>query len=227
MENLLFEVKNVSKDYRLEGTSISVLRGINLTIKRGEWVALTGPSGCGKSTLLHLLGNLDKPTKGKILLEGIDFRRLWFTQQAKIRRERIGFIFQAYHLFPELNAIENVTLPARKWFCDAKKIQERAISLLTQFGLQDRLKHRPQELSGGEQQRVAIARALLNDPDIILADEPTGNLDFKASNEIVEILQHLHLQEKKTIIMVTHDLKIAELAQQNYNIAELNQPLIS
>lgn len=224
MTTPLFELKDVCKTFRIEGTPISVLSHLNLSIQHGEWIALTGPSGCGKSTLLHLLGNLDKPSSGTVMLDGVDINKLWAWQQAKIRMERIGFIFQAYHLFPELNALENVTLPARKWFAPKNDCLQRATELLTKFGLKDRMKHRPQELSGGEQQRVAIARALLNNPDIILADEPTGNLDYNAGNDIIEILQQLHRDEGKTIIMVTHDMRIAGLAQKNYIVSELNQP---
>lgn len=224
MTNPLFELKDICKTFRIEGSPISVLSHVNLTIQHGEWIALTGPSGCGKSTLLHLLGNLDKPSSGTVMLDGVDINKLWAWQQAKIRKERIGFIFQAYHLFPELNALENVTLPARKWMANKNECLQRATELLTKFGLKDRMKHRPQELSGGEQQRVAIARALLNNPDIILADEPTGNLDYSAGNDIIEILQHLHREEGKTIIMVTHDMRIADLAQKNYVVSELNQP---
>jgi putative ABC transport system ATP-binding protein len=208
-----FVVRNVRKVYRLEQHAIRVLEGLNLTIGEGEWTALVGPSGCGKSTLLHLLGCLDDATAGDVLCRNRPYASLSSRQKALLRRDEIGFVFQAHHLFPELSAAENVMLPAMQWGRDRRAARERAGALLTQFGLGHRLRHRPQELSGGEQQRVALARALINSPDIILADEPTGNLDAAASRQIVDILQKLHDEQSMTVVMVTHDLGLAQLAQ--------------
>ena len=214
----VFQTIDLHRTYRLPKHSVNVLKGVNLRVNPGEWVSLTGHSGCGKSTLLHLLGNLDAPTSGTVCFQGRPYARLGAGKRAEIRRRRIGFVFQAYHLFPELNALENVTLPARRWFNRGAKEQQRAIELLSRFGLKDRLTHRPQELSGGEQQRVAIARALINKPDVILADEPTGNLDSDAGKEILGILSDLHNEQGLTIVMVTHDAKIAGLAQRTYRL---------
>ena len=208
----VLEARQLWKHYVLEGNTIPVLKGVDLTVRHGEWVALVGRSGCGKTTLLHLLGNLDNPCSGMVLLDGRPYAKMGMLERAAARRRRLGFVFQAYHLFPELNALENVLLPARGWFGDGDAARKRATSLLEGFGLGHRLHHRPQELSGGEQQRVAIARALVNDPGIILADEPTGNLDGQAGAEILAILQKLHKEDGRTIIMVTHDLKVAALA---------------
>jgi ABC-type lipoprotein export system ATPase subunit len=208
----VLETRNLWKHYVLEGNTIPVLKGVDLAVQSGEWVALVGRSGCGKTTLLHLLGNLDNPCSGEVRLDGCSYARMGMLERAAARRRRLGFIFQAYHLFPELSAFENVLLPARGWFGDNETARKRAATLLEGFGLGHRLTHRPQELSGGEQQRVAIARALINDPGIILADEPTGNLDGQAGAEILGILQKLHKEDGRTIVMVTHDLKVAALA---------------
>ncbi len=215
-----FEARRLRKHYRLERHDIHVLADVNLRIKAGEWVALVGRSGSGKTTLLHLLGSLDKPTDGQVLCCGRDYATLSRRQKAQMRRDEIGFVFQSYHLFPELTAQENVVLPALQWGWNRRTARSRASDLLAEFGLADRLRHRPQELSGGEQQRVALARALINAPAIILADEPTGNLDVTASGEIMSILQRLHAEQGKTIVMVTHDLGLAKLADRALLIKE-------
>ena len=211
MENqdTLFKLVDLKKHFRLAGSSIQVLNGLNFSIPKGLWVSLVGPSGSGKTTLLHLLGGLDKPSSGQILLQGQDLAGLSSRRLSLLRREKIGFIFQSYHLFPELTALENAVLPALHFGRNREAEYQKAKELLHRFGLADRLEHRPRELSGGEQQRVAIARALINDPKIILADEPTGNLDATAAKEIIRILNSLRENQQRTIVMVTHDLELA------------------
>jgi ABC-type lipoprotein export system ATPase subunit len=210
--DVLYQLENLCKNFKLGDGEIKVLQNLNLTIPRGRWVSLVGRSGSGKTTLLHLLGGLDKPSSGALLFHGENFLRLSSRKLTAIRRYKIGFIFQSYHLFPELSAWENAVLPALFYGNNRPHAWQRGQELLTKFGLGSRLHHRPRELSGGEQQRVAIARALINDPEIILADEPTGNLDATAAAEIMAILQDLHRNREKTIIMVTHDLNLAARA---------------
>jgi ABC-type lipoprotein export system ATPase subunit len=216
----VFELRELSRTFRLEKHRIEVLKGVDLEIAEGSWTALVGRSGSGKTTLLQILGALDQPNEGTVACRGRDYWCLSSRQRDAIRQQEIGFVFQSYHLFPELNAQENVVLPALRWGNDRRQARERAAELLDRFDLGDRLRHRPRELSGGEQQRVALARALMNDPDIILADEPTGNLDVKAGGEITAILQSLHRDEGKTIVMVTHDLQLAQLADQVFVMHE-------
>ena len=206
-----YEVSGLCKTYTLENHRIPVLTGVDLGIARGEWVSLVGPSGSGKTTLLHLLGALDRPTSGEIRCFGQEFGALSRRSRAVLRRTALGLVFQSYHLFPELNALENVMLPGLHWGRDRGAVRERAADLLTSFGLGHRLRHRPQELSGGEQQRVGLARALINQPAVILADEPTGNLDATAGKQITDLLRGLH-DEGKTIVMVSHDLGLAAVA---------------
>ena len=206
----IFDIRKLRKSFQMPNhKEVLVFQELSLQIQTGEWVALTGRSGCGKTTLLQLLGGLDKPDSGQILLDGKDITTLSDAQLTQIRRKRIGFIFQSYQLLPELNALENAALPALRWGENRTQAIHRAKETLSQFGLADRLLHRPRELSGGEQQRVAIARALINNPDILLADEPTGNLDPAASEEIVSILNTIRKRSQKTIVMVTHDLNLA------------------
>ncbi len=212
MESAVYELREVCKSFRMPGGEIPVLKKLSLTVKRGEWVALVGRSGCGKTTLLQLLGGLDRPNSGSILLDGEDLARLSASRLTELRRTRIGFIFQSYHLFPELTSLENAVLPALHWGQDRDAATKRAREWLVRFGLKERLDHRPRELSGGEQQRVAIARALINDPDVILADEPTGNLDRKAAEGIVRILNDVRSERPKTLVMVTHDTDLAQSA---------------
>ncbi len=208
----LYKLENLCKSFKLAGGEIKVLQNLNLAIPAGMWVSLVGRSGSGKTTLLHLLGGLDKPTSGKIFFAGEDMVNMSGRRLTATRRQKIGFIFQSYHLFPELSAWENAVLPALYYGNDREKAARRGRELLTKFGLGERLQHRPRELSGGEQQRVAIARALINDPSIILADEPTGNLDAAAAREIFTILQELRSIGDKTIIMVTHNQNLAAQA---------------
>jgi putative ABC transport system ATP-binding protein len=204
------ELKDVEKDYDLESCKLRVLKGINLTIKKSEMVSIMGPSGSGKSTMLHMLGCLDRPTRGKIIIDNTDVSKLSDDDLAKIRREKIGFIFQFFYLLPSLTALKNVELPMTFLDYDAKIKERRAMELLKMVGLEQRMNHRPSQLSGGESQRVAIARSLANNPQIILADEPTGNLDSKSGKEIMDILKKLNKENKVTFIIVTHDPLVAK-----------------
>lgn len=212
MENVI-ELQNLKKEYDLGPVKLQVLKGINLKIKKSEVVAIMGPSGSGKSTILHMLGILDRPSKGKVIIDGVDVSKLDDDELAKIRREKIGFIFQFFYLIPSLTALKNVELPMTFLGGSVKDKEKKAKELLKMVGLEGRMTHRPSQLSGGESQRVAIARALANDPQIILADEPTGNLDSKSGKEIMEILQKLNKERKVTLIIVTHDSSIAKHAQ--------------
>ncbi|MBP5671462.1 MAG: ABC transporter ATP-binding protein [Victivallales bacterium] len=208
----LFQIKNLCKSFSLAGGTIEVIKNLNLDLPKGEWIALTGPSGCGKTTLLHILAGLDRPTSGDILLDNQNIAKMSSSALTKLRKQRIGFIFQSYLLFPELSALENAALPALQWGVNRNEVYDNARKWLETFGLAKRLNHRPRELSGGEQQRVAIARSLINNPDIILADEPTGNLDVKAAQGIIDILQRVRSEHGNTLIMVTHDLNLAKQA---------------
>jgi len=211
-ENLLLAAKNVHKTYLLGKRSLEVLRGVDVDMRRGEFLALRGASGAGKSTLLHLLGGLDAPNQGEIWLAGRNLAGLARRELARLRNEEVGFIFQAYYLLPELDALENVCLPARMARTPAPQAEARGRELLARVGLKERMEHKPYELSGGEQQRVAIARALINEPDLILADEPTGNLDSRTGQEIIELLCSLRTEKQTTLIMATHDANLAARA---------------
>jgi lipoprotein-releasing system ATP-binding protein len=208
----LLEARDVQKTYSLGKRQLQVLRGVSLTINRGDFVALRGASGAGKSTLLHLLGGIDLPNSGSIQFSGQDLRKLSNTALAEWRNQRVGFIFQAYYLFPELNALENVCLAARMLRLPVTEAQQRGRELLKKVGLGERMDHRPYELSGGEQQRVAIARSLINNPDLILADEPTGNLDSRTGEEIVNLLTALQAERQTTLVIATHDMSLAARA---------------
>ncbi|MEM5799525.1 MAG: ABC transporter ATP-binding protein [Candidatus Aenigmatarchaeota archaeon] len=219
MSNVI-ELHNVEKIYN-EGkeNELKVLRGINLEIKEGEYASIVGPSGSGKSTLMHIMGCLDRPTRGKVIIDRQDVSKLNDDQLAKIRREKIGFIFQQFYLIPVLNALENVKIPMNLNNYKKNDKEERAKELLRQVDLAHRMYNFPNQLSGGEMQRVAIARALANNPKIILADEPTGNLDTKRGEEIINLLEKLN-KEGKTIIIVTHDLNIAKRAKRKIMIKD-------
>lgn len=206
------KVVEVEKTYALGENKVHALRGVNLELKKGEFVALTGPSGSGKTTLLNLIGVLDKPSKGKIYVDGIDLTLLKEKDLTKLRRSTIGFIFQFYNLIPVLSAVENVELPMLIAGVATKEREKRARELLKMVGLGDRMHHRPDELSGGEQQRVAIVRALANRPSIVLADEPTGDLDSKTGKEVVNALRDISNHEGATVIVVTHDPSITSMA---------------
>ncbi len=209
----LIRLENVYKIYKVGNENVYALKGINLKVKRGEVIAIVGPSGSGKSTLLNLIGCLDRPTKGKVLIDGKDVSKLSDDELAEIRRKKIGFVFQFFYLIPGLTALGNVMLPMVFAGIPKEKREERAKKLLKIVGLEKRMNHKPNELSGGERQRVAIARALANDPEIILADEPTGNLDSKTGKEIMEILTKLNKEENVTLIVVTHNPYVASYAE--------------
>ncbi len=209
----MIRLEDVGMRYTAIGAApVDALRHIDLSIERGEYVALVGPSGSGKSTLMHIVGCLATPTSGKYLLNDVDVGDLDRNALARIRSEHVGFVFQRFHLLPRATALENVIVPLRFAGAPRGSRRERAAEILQRVGLADRLGHRPSELSGGQQQRVAIARALANHPDLLLADEPTGNLDSKAGGEIIELLEELH-REGRTIVVVTHDDGIAGRAQ--------------
>lgn len=220
MKEKIFELRDVWKTYFMKGVETNALRGVDIEIKKGEYIAILGPSGCGKSTLMHVMGCLDTPTKGKVSVGGKDVSELSDDELAKIRREKIGFVFQAYNLIPGLTAAENVALPMRFSGYGISESQKKAKELLKKTGLEKRTDHKPNELSGGEQQRVAIARSLVNDPEAILADEPTGNLDTEAGREIFELLEDLHKKTGKTIVVVTHDIKLAKRAHREIEMID-------
>jgi len=206
----IITAQGLTKTFRMGDTELSVLRGVDLTVARGEWLGLFGRSGSGKSTLLHLIGGLDSATNGTIDFDGQEITRLRGRKLDKYRSRRVGFVFQSYHLLPELTALENVAI-AGKIAKTPGSPTDRAMALLERVGLKDRTKHRPAKLSGGERQRVAIARALINEPGVLLADEPTGNLDAETGASIIELLHKLH-DEGQTILMVTHDESIVDHA---------------
>lgn len=209
MSEFVLKIENLSKTYTLGKRGVPALSNLNLQVKKGEFVAIMGPSGSGKTTLLNVMGCIDKPTSGKVLVDNVDIVGLAESELYKIRRNKIGFIFQSFNLLPYLNARENVELPMETTGKPKSERGARAKELLAMVGLSGREEHRPQRLSQGEQQRVAIARALANDPAIILADEPTGNLDIKNKQEIVKLLANLNINNGTTIIMVTHDGQVA------------------
>ena len=212
MESDIIKLENVSKAYKMGTAKILVLKDISLGIKDGEFVAIMGPSGSGKSTLMNMVGLLDRPTTGKVILEGGDVSKIKDDKLAKIRGSKIGFVFQSFHLYPTLSVIENIQLPMRIHEFSEKEINNKSLELLGAVDLNHRKNHLPSMLSGGEMQRVAIARALSTEPSIILADEPTGNLDTKKGNEIMQIFKSLNKDKKKTIIIITHEAGIAKCA---------------
>jgi len=213
----MLTTEQIYKSYRMGATEVKVLKGINLAVEKGEFVAVVGASGSGKSTLLHILGALDRPDKGVVRFEGRDLSRFSAGELNKFRNKMIGFVFQFYHLLDELNVLENVYLPAMAsksvvgWLACRKWARNRAGELLNQLGLSERANHKPYQLSGGERQRVAIGRALMNEPRLLLADEPTGNLDSATGNDILDALEKLN-KAGQTIVMVTHDESIAQRA---------------
>ena len=209
----VIELKEVTKKYQMEEVEVQALKSVDLKIKEEDFVAIMGPSGSGKSTLLHMIGLLDRPTSGKVYIDGTDISKLSDSSLARLRGEKIGFVFQFFNLLPTLNARENIRLPMLILERNRGEIESELSKLLKTVGLETRAKHLPSQLSGGERQRVAIARALANDPPLILADEPTGNLDSKTGEEIMGFLQKLQEDEKVTIVMVTHEADIAEFAK--------------
>ena len=209
----LLTARALHKSYALGKRSLEVLRGVDLTVERGELLALCGASGAGKSTLLHLLGGLDTPNAGEIWFDGRNLAKFSVMELTQFRNRKVGFIFQSYHVLPEFDALENVCLPARIARMDPAAVEARGRELLRRVGLSDRMDHKPYELSGGEQQRVAVARALINEPELILADEPTGNLDSHTGQEIVDLLYTLGQERGTTLIIATHDSNIAARAR--------------
>ncbi|MEM9884048.1 MAG: ABC transporter ATP-binding protein [Planctomycetota bacterium] len=213
----------MEKHYRVGTSDLHVLRGVDLSVARGEMLAVLGRSGSGKSTLLHLLGGLDRPDAGRVVFDGRDLASLGGGPLDGYRRRHVGFVFQFYHLLPELSALENVTVAAMlgrsvlAWPGQRKRVRERAEALLERVGLADRVRHRPSKLSGGERQRVAIARALINEPAVLLADEPTGNLDADTGRSVMELLHGLHA-EGQTTVLVTHDERVADAADRRVEL---------
>jgi lipoprotein-releasing system ATP-binding protein len=218
----ILEARNLHKIYQTAAKDLSVLKGIDLNVKAGESLAITGPSGAGKSTLLHLLGGLDKPSRGTVIFSGVELQKISEQERCQIRNSRMGFIFQFYHLLPEFSALENLVLPAliKNRMQEKKVLEHKGMDLLAQVGLRERAQHRPAKLSGGEQQRVAIARALMNNPEIVFCDEPTGNLDSKTGGEIIKLLWELNSRNGKTLVIVTHDENIARLSSRVLHIQD-------
>ncbi len=218
MSEPAIDVHALHKSYRMGKVNLHVLRGLSFSVKEGEFVAVVGASGSGKSTLLHVLGLLDKPDRGRLLLDGRDAAKLSAGRRNHMRCCEIGFVFQFYHLLPELNVLENALLPMKVdsstigWLSRRGRARRQARDILERLGLGKRLKHRPRELSGGERQRVAIARALVNSPRLLLADEPTGNLDSKTGVQILDVLKQVHRETSRTIVMVTHDASLTKVA---------------
>ena len=212
MSEPILSARGLKKTYAVGKRALEVLRGVDLEISRGDFVALRGASGTGKSTLLHLIGGLDSPNAGEIIFCGQNLAAFSESRLTNFRNRRVGFVFQAYHLLPELTALENVCLPARIARTAAAQAEKHGREMLARVGLGERLEHKPSELSGGEQQRVAIARALVNEPELLLADEPTGNLDSHTGGEIIELLKQLRAEKQMTLIIATHDAKVAATA---------------
>lgn len=214
----VIQIENVTKTYQMGETEVRALRGVSLEINRGEMVAIVGPSGSGKSTLMNIIGCLDQPTAGTYRLDGVDVSKMNDDQLAEIRNQKIGFVFQSFNLLPRTSALDQVELPMV--YAGKPDRRKHALDALTQVGLGDRTGHRPQELSGGQQQRVAIARALVNEPAIILADEPTGNLDSQSGEEIIHIFKNLNREKGMTIILVTHDPDVAAAAARTIHVKD-------
>jgi len=214
MEKIVARAKGVTKSYKMSKKNIvKALNGVDIEVREGDFSAIIGPSGCGKSTLMHILGLLDRPDEGKVEIEGEDMTRLKEKTAYRMRAKKIGFIFQGFNLIPTLSALENVMLAGKYGGMTMPERKKRAKELIELIGLKDRMNHKPNELSGGQQQRVAIARALMNDPALILADEPTGELDSKTSLEIMKILLKLNKDEKKTFLIVTHNMEVANVCK--------------
>jgi lipoprotein-releasing system ATP-binding protein len=224
-EGLILQAQGICKSYRMGATKLRVLKGVDLAVTKGDFVAIVGASGSGKSTLLHILGGLDRPDKGLVSFDGRDLDRFRAGELNRYRNKMVGFVFQFYHLLDELSVLENVFLPAMAsksvvgWFGCRRWARSRARELLGKLGLSERANHKPYQLSGGERQRVAIGRALMNEPRVLLADEPTGNLDSATGNDILDVLEKLN-QAGQTIVMVTHDERIAQRAQRIITLAD-------
>lgn len=219
----MLEAKNIHKVYNNGTKDIEVLKGIDLSVGKGIFIAIVGPSGAGKSTLLHVLGGLDAPTRGSVVFASENMYKLNDNALCKIRNQKIGFVFQFYHLLSEFTVLENVLMPALIGLgirVGGNGIREQAVNLLEQMGLKDRITHFPSQLSGGEQQRVAIARALINSPQILLCDEPTGNLDSKTGSEIIALIKKINKENQMSVLLVTHNIELASLADKVYNLKD-------
>lgn len=211
MEKIVVKAVGLKKSYKMSKTNvISALRGVDIEVKEGDFTAIVGPSGCGKSTLMHILGLLDRPDEGTLEIDGEDFTKLKDDKAHKVRAKKIGFIFQGFNLIPTLTALENVILATKYGGLKHSLRKAKAVKMLEMVGLKDRMNHKPNELSGGQQQRVAIARALINNPTIILADEPTGELDTKTSMEVMDMLKKFNKENNQTFLIVTHNHEVAE-----------------
>jgi len=225
MSDVILQASGVHKSYQMGKTLLKVLRGVSISVVRGEFLAVTGISGSGKSTLLHLLGALDIPDRGTVTFDGQDIFAGSAVSRDRLRNTKFGFVFQFYHLLPELNVLENTLLPCMvthsvwDWYAQRSRLRKEGADLLGRLGLGDRLRHRPNELSGGERQRVAMARALANRPQVLLADEPTGNLDIATGRGILDVLEGLN-REGQTIVMVTHDPQVASLAHRVVSLVD-------
>lgn len=224
--NSLLQAINIFKEYKNGENTVPVLHGVNLTIEKGEIVVIVGASGAGKSTLLHILGILDTPTSGSVIYKGVDLTKLSPKKQAEMRNRIFGFVFQFYHLLPDFTALENVSLPGligsrfSNWNEVNKDYKNRATALLERVGMKNRLTHKPSQLSGGERQRVSITRALVNNPELLLCDEPTGNLDTKTGHEIRELIWDLNKTLNQTVVIVTHDKEMAKNANRVVEIVD-------
>lgn len=219
----MLEAKNIHKTYHNGNKFILVLRGLDLNIDKAKFVAIVGPSGAGKSTLLHILGGLDSPTEGRVIFEQKDIYTLSDLEISKMRNTRIGFVFQFYHLLSEFTVLENVLMPAlisRPSSVTRRQLQEDTLVLLEKVGLGDRITHFPNELSGGEKQRVAIVRSLINHPSLLLCDEPTGNLDSKTGAEIIALIKKINIENKMSVVLVTHNLELAKVADSIYHLKD-------
>ena len=216
----VIEVKGIRKTYLLGETKVHALRGVSLDVYPGELIIILGPSGSGKSTLLHQMGALDIPTKGKVFVDGLDITQMDSWNLSMLRRKKMGFIFQSFNLIPTLDAAENVKVPLLPTNVSEVAAHRKAMRLLREVGIEDRADHKPNQLSGGERQRVSIARALINDPEIIFADEPTGNLDSKTGDRVLEIIRKLNEEEGKTFVIVTHDASLVEFADRVFIIKD-------
>ena len=219
MSEIVVAARNVTRDYRSGRSRVRALRGVSISVPRGDFLAVTGPSGSGKSTLLHLLGGVDTPTSGEVVFLGRNLAQMSVEARAALRLERVGLVFQRFHLLPMLTALENLELPLAAARVPRKERRERAAAVLERVGLADRLRHRPGELSGGQCQRVAIGRALVNEPALVLADEPTGELDHATSRQILALFQSLNA-EGTTLVVATHDLELAAGARRSIEVVD-------
>lgn len=220
MSNVIFDCMNISKTYTDGNSAVDVLKNINLTINQGSLISIVGPSGSGKSTLLHLLGGLDKPTDGHVLMQGVDWQTLSEKKRCELRNRQLGFIYQFHHLLPEFSAMENIAMPLLLQKVSTAEAKERSMAILEKVGLSHRATHKPSQLSGGERQRVAIARALVHEPACVLADEPTGNLDNATAAKIFELMLELNRQFNTALVIVTHDNQLAARMDKTFTIHE-------